>query len=207
MRIGIDFDNTIVCYDRVFHDLARHAGLIPNSIPVHKQAVRDYMRDNGLEDKWTEIQGIAYGKVIHQAKPFPGALRTMERLNDAGSDLRIISHKTRTPYRGEAFDLREAALSWLDTNGFFDNTRTGLSPDRVAFAGSKDEKLQMISSDGCGYFIDDLCEFLSEPNFPPNVHRIWFNPDQMPAGDTALTSVGSWLEVENVILAAKAGAT
>jgi len=207
MRIGIDFDNTIVCYDRVFHDLALSAGLIPKSVPVRKQAVRDHMRDNGLEDLWTEMQGIAYGKAIHQAQPYPGALDTMAQLKDAGADLRIISHKTRTPYRGEAYDLREAAMNWLNTNGFFNETRSGLSPDRVAFAESKDEKLHMISDVGCRCFIDDLSEFLSVPNFPPNVQRIWFNPDQTQVSDIGLTSVGSWPEAGRAILSIRAIAT
>src|SRR4029079_9696971 len=61
MLIGLDFDNTIVRYDRLFHRLARKRGLIPDGIPVSKQAVRDHLRANGREADWTELQGMAYG--------------------------------------------------------------------------------------------------------------------------------------------------
>ena len=49
-RIGIDFDNTIVCYDDVFHEVAREQGLIPNDLPANKGAVRDHLRAIGRED-------------------------------------------------------------------------------------------------------------------------------------------------------------
>ena len=54
MRIGVDFDNTIVCYDRLFHRLARERGLIPETVPQTKGAVRDYLRSIDREDDWTK---------------------------------------------------------------------------------------------------------------------------------------------------------
>ena len=41
MRIGLDFDNTIVTYDSLFHKVATEQGLVPASLPVSKLAVRD----------------------------------------------------------------------------------------------------------------------------------------------------------------------
>ena len=41
MLIGIDFDNTIVCYDRVFHKAALEKGLIPADLPPSKGRVRE----------------------------------------------------------------------------------------------------------------------------------------------------------------------
>jgi hypothetical protein len=32
MRIGLDFDNTIACYDGVFHAAALERGLIPEAL-------------------------------------------------------------------------------------------------------------------------------------------------------------------------------
>ena len=54
MRIGIDFDNTIVSYDALFHKVAREAGLVPESVAATKVAVRDYLREIGREDDWTK---------------------------------------------------------------------------------------------------------------------------------------------------------
>ena len=38
MTIGIDFDNTIVCYDELFGQLAREQDLVPDHIPSTKTA-------------------------------------------------------------------------------------------------------------------------------------------------------------------------
>jgi hypothetical protein len=44
MRIGIDFDNTIVSYDALFFKVAREQDAVPADTPVNKVAVRDYLR-------------------------------------------------------------------------------------------------------------------------------------------------------------------
>ena len=61
MRIGIDFDNTIACYDGVFHAAAVARGLIPAEIPTDKTSVRNHLRAIGREPDWTELQGYVYG--------------------------------------------------------------------------------------------------------------------------------------------------
>jgi hypothetical protein len=69
MLIGIDFDNTIVRYDRLFHHVALEKGLIPASVPASKGDVRDYLRSIGGEQDWIELQGIVYGVRMHEADP------------------------------------------------------------------------------------------------------------------------------------------
>jgi len=44
MHIGIDFDNTIVCYDQIFHEAAVERDLIQPNLPASKQVVRDALR-------------------------------------------------------------------------------------------------------------------------------------------------------------------
>ena len=72
MRIGIDFDNTIVCYDEVFFEAALFQNLIPATLSRSKSAVRDYLRSIGKEDLWTHLQGEVYGNQMNLAHPFPG---------------------------------------------------------------------------------------------------------------------------------------
>ena len=72
--IGLDFDNTIVCYDHVFYDVARERGLIPEETEKSKQGVRNYLRSNGQEEVWITLQGLVYGPEMCQAKAFPGVL-------------------------------------------------------------------------------------------------------------------------------------
>ncbi len=109
MIIGVDFDNTIVCYDGLFHKLAVEQGLVPANLPPAKNAVRDYLRQTGQEDRWTELQGYAYGPGMKQAQLFPGVLEFFDRCRQAGVEVFIISHRTRYPFLGERHDLHQAA--------------------------------------------------------------------------------------------------
>ena len=113
MIIGIDFDNTITCYDRLFYRLAMERDLIPAALPAQKEAIRDYLRTQGLEDVWTELQGLAYGLRIGEAEPFPGVERFFSDCRNSGVAVIVISHKTRLPVRGPQVDLQQAACSWL----------------------------------------------------------------------------------------------
>ena len=47
-KIGIDFDNTIVSYDDLFHKIATEQKLIPENFPHSKLLIRDYLRKKNL---------------------------------------------------------------------------------------------------------------------------------------------------------------
>jgi hypothetical protein len=175
--LGVDFDNTLARYDAPFHRLARELGLIGPEIPAGKNAVRDHLRETGREDAWTEMQGIVYGPRMNEAQACPGAIATLTALTRAGVGMFIISHKTRTPYRGATHDLHAAARGWLEQNGFFDPAQVGLTPERVFFEPTKEAKLARIASVGCTHFVDDLPEILFHPAFPASVERILYDPD------------------------------
>jgi hypothetical protein len=102
----------------------------------------------------------------------------------------IISHKTRTPYRGPAYDLHAAALDWLEYAGFFD--RLGLPRQAVSFSEAKTGKVQKIKEFGCTHFIDDLPEILLAPDFPAGVQGLLFGPAETSA---PLTRFASWAEL------------
>ena len=61
MRIGVDFDNTIVCYDGAFQRGARDLGLVSEDLFASKNAVRDYFNNAGRRDEFTALQGYVYG--------------------------------------------------------------------------------------------------------------------------------------------------
>src|SRR5687768_9193602 len=109
MRIGIDFDNTIVSYDALFHKVAREQNLIPEDTPANKVAVRDHLRRIGQEDRWTELQGYVYGARMDEASAYPGAIEFMRACIRAQHVLAVISHKTRFPFLGPQYDLHAAA--------------------------------------------------------------------------------------------------
>ncbi len=197
IRVGVDFDNTIVCYDGLFRELAARRG-IPGSRARSKGELRDYLRGAGREEEWTALQGEAYGEAMGRAEAYPGALDFLRRCVREGVEARIISHKTRFPFRGPRCDLHEAARRWLESKGVFE-PGFGLSPWQVHFEPSKEEKLRRIASEGCTHFIDDLPEFLLEPAFPAGVDRILFDPSDRQAESACYLRAASWGEIERRI--------
>jgi len=65
ITIGIDFDNTIVLYEDLFHRCALEEGLIRPETPKDKKAIRDEIRQLPQEEaRWTILQGVVYGNAI-----------------------------------------------------------------------------------------------------------------------------------------------
>ena len=133
MVLGLDFDNTIIRYDELFHKIACEKDLIPSDLPKEKNAVRDYLREKNIEDKWTVIQGEVYGDRIREAVPFEGMLETLRALKEKKIPIKVISHKTREPYLGPKNDLHAAAMSWLKMNHFFDPEGLNLKKNQIFF--------------------------------------------------------------------------
>jgi hypothetical protein len=198
--VGIDFDNTIVCYDSLFHRVAVEQGLVPPELPPAKGPVRDYLRKVGREGEWTELQGYVYGARMREAPLFPGVREFLARCHERAVPVRIISHKTRRPYQGPDYDLHQAARDWLEFQGFFDPAGIGLAPEQVFFELTKEGKLERIARAGCTHFIDDLPELLAEPGFPAGVQRILFDPNGQATADTEFARVSSWEEMPGLIL-------
>jgi hypothetical protein len=199
MLVGVDFDNTIVCYDRVFHKIALEQGLIPADVPVSKGSVRDYLRQVGREEHWIELQGYVYGARMRDALSFPGVLEFFIYCKQRGITVYIISHKTRYPFRGPVYDLHRAAQEWLDIYGFYDPSRIGLSPQQVYFELTKEEKLERIAKVGCTHFVDDLPEFLAESSFPDGVERILFDPNDNCTEYHRFHRANSWRDIQEII--------
>ena len=200
MIIGVDFDNTIVCYDGLFHKLAVQQGLVPPGIAPAKNAVRDYLRQIGQEDCWTELQGCVYGPGMSQAQLYPGVLEFFDRCRREGVEVFIISHRTRHPFRGERYDLHEAARAFLAAYGFDDPARIGLPPANICFHETKAEKIERINSAACTHFIDDLPEVLSAPEIAPNIVKILFDPNGQHVELPGLQRAASWSAVEENVL-------
>ena len=49
--LGLDFDNTLVKYDRLFYALAIERKLIDKNMPENKIAIRDFLRREGKEER------------------------------------------------------------------------------------------------------------------------------------------------------------
>ena len=198
MRIGIDFDNTIACYDGVFRAAAQERGLIPANLGSDKNAVRDYLNSNGRADAFTELQGYVYGARMDLASPYPGFGEFVATARQAGHDLFIVSHKTRHPILGPRHDLHAAARSFLMERGLVGGGDGQIDPTNVFFELTKEAKVASIARLGSEAFIDDLPEILASPDFPGTTRRILFDPANQfaeLARQRNLDRRGSWAEI------------
>jgi len=201
MIIGIDFDNTIVSWDRLFHEAALDRKLIPANLPVTKDEVRNYLRKTGKEPLWTELQGHVYGVLIKKAPLISGVKDFLLHCKEKKIPVYIISHKTKFPFIGEQHDLHKAADNWLKEQGFYDSHGIGLDRSCTFFELTKQEKLSRIKTLGCTHFIDDLPEFLLEPSFPQNVQRILFDPNNQYEDDIRYKHTQSWKQIKESLTA------
>lgn len=197
MRLGFDFDNTLISYDQLFHRVALDTALILAGMPPQKNAVRDYLRQQGREEEWTRLQGEVYGGRILEAEPYQGMKTTLKELSDRQISMCIVSHKTRTPYLGESWDLHAAARSWLTQQGFFDANGLAWSEDQVFFELTKEAKIVRIIALGCTHYVDDLPEILAM--LPDSVEKILFAPSEYTEGHPDWKLMRSWQELPSLL--------
>ena len=195
MIIGVDFDNTIVCYDELLHKISLRKGFIPSNIPHAKDAIRNYLRKCGKENVWIELQGAIYGPGILEAKPFKGVLDFFMHCKKNKIKVYIISHKTLHPFLGSKHSLHEFAHKWLEKYGFYDSRKIGLPKNRVFFELKKEDKLKRIIKQQCTHFIDDLPEFLSEKGFPSGIARFLFDPNSQYENIEGVEHIKSWEDI------------
>ncbi len=193
MHIGIDFDNTIVSYDSLFHRVALEQGLIPPGLAPNKVAVRDHLRQTGREQTWIEMQGEVYGSRMDEAEMYPDFLDFLDWARQAGHGVSIVSHKTRHPFAGPRYDLHQAARHWVGTH-LLAGDEPRIAESAIYFELTKQEKLVRIGAIGCDVFIDDLPEILLAELLAPNLRRVLFDPDgnHAPLQDGQFAAVSSW---------------
>ena len=198
IKLGLDFDNTVVCYDKAISVLADELFDLPPEAPRTKLGLRDYLRAEGREPEWTAFQGELYGPGMIHAQPFEGAIETMLQLVAAGHELVIVSHRSRRPYAGEPHDLHAAAQRWvaerLQSTGLFTKETSSIN-----FLETRQEKVARIAELGCQAFLDDLPEVLQDPGFPASTEGILFAPDYGGAHETNLLSITAWEKLPTLL--------
>jgi hypothetical protein len=196
LRIGIDFDNTIITYDDVFRAAAKAKGLIAADCSGSKQAVRDAIRllpDGELA--WQRLQGQVYGKGIAAATMVAGVAAFLRRAKAEDCAIVVVSHKTEYGhFDPDRVNLRKAALDWMTGQGLFDGDH-GIALENVYFESTRSEKLKRIAALSLTHFIDDLEEVLTDPDFPPDVARILF-AEEAPAASGPYVWCPTWRDIE-----------
>jgi len=199
MHIGLDFDNTIVSYDALFHRVALEGGWIPADLPPSKVNVRDYLRAANKEEIWTEMQGEVYGGRMSEAVSYPDFIEFLTWACEKGIKLSIVSHKSKHPFLGKQYDLHEAAGGWIKSYINKDAGSPLIPFDNIYFELTKEFKIQRIAEIGCDIYIDDLPEILNSTAFPLNTEKLLFDPDRHHL-EQKLPLVHSWLEVKSYIV-------
>lgn len=196
MRIGIDFDNTIICYDEVFCHLAKMHKLVPADYSGSKRDLRAVVQASAEGDlAWQRLQGKAYGEYLNIAAAFVGVKDFFAVCQQQDIPVFIVSHKTEFGHHDEKkINLRDAARAWLREQGFFADFLPSMLETNLYFETTREAKIERIKSLQCTHFIDDLTEVLHAPTFPPTVKRILFQPDNEE--NNAFTN---WIDIKNAI--------
>ena len=204
MRVGVDLDNTIICYDRVLARVATEKGLISGEATClpSKHGVKSEVERRHGSEAWTALQGELYGSRLPEAEPFPGVVEFFRRCRDRGISTYIISHKTEYPVLGPRYNLRRGALAWLEAHGWFDSEGIGLSRSHVEFHDALPDKLEAIGRRGCELFVDDLPEVLTAPTFPEHTCRVLFDPSCSHNVPSGVERVTSWDQIADRIVRA-----
>jgi len=197
-RIGIDLDNTIICYEKAFAAAASQLNLFSYSWSGGKTDLKKALLSRLAGQRlWQMVQGRVYGAGITDAELFPGVERFLRRCRYLGKEVFIVSHKTEFGhFDSSGVSLREAALSWLTDKQFF-GSAFELDRSHVFFADTRSDKVARIAELKLDVFIDDLQEVLEEPLFP-DIKKILFSDSTNSF--TGGTVCGSWHEIEEKVL-------
>lgn len=203
MVIGIDFDNTIVCYDRTFLEIAESLSIAIESggLSIKQQLARTIRSEPSGEYRWSCLQGEAYGPRVQNAQPYPGFIDFASKALREGHRVVIISHKTTFPSVGPQYPLRKHANQWIEQN-LAPLILLGFKLDTdVFYEETQWSKAARIKTEACNFFVDDLEEILTHPEFPSSCRGIHFHPQsehpssfadwttaELPPGRTAAIS-------------------
>jgi hypothetical protein len=200
MRVGIDIDNTIICYDGVFASVAQ---LIGHDIDVvfSKEKTKDWFHSRNMYDEFTELQGLVYGSYLGLSSLYDGVKGFLNRANLMGCTVFIVSHKTRYPLIGDKVDLHNAASVFLSEQGIIKSKSSGLVPaENLFYETSLNDKIERIAALQLDYFIDDLSDVLNHDSFPKSTHAIQFFPGTLGKSNLAGTRLSSWQDIHDFIL-------
>ncbi len=198
LTIGVDLDNTLIDYDRLFFISARDLGLIGADCHGGKSQVREILRsrENG-EILWQNLQGRVYGQMISEARLFDGAYRFLWRCRQRGIAVDLVSHKTEYGHNDAAkVPLRKVASDFLRSHGITAGNENLLR--NIFFESSREQKVRRIIENKYDWFIDDLPEVLADVSLPNELGRILFADGKYST--KSMETGYSWARIENRLL-------
>ena len=153
MRLGIDLDNTIICYDQLFSSLSEVVGT------NKKDVKKDLMAADPSGKLWNQLQAKVYGPELSNARLYPGVVEFFEICKKLDWEIEILSHKTKVSNFDQKTPLRAPAKKFLDSYKIFNEIP-------VRFFETLDSKIEGIKNGKFDLFIDDLNAVLMHKEFP-----------------------------------------
>lgn len=196
MIIGLDFDNTLVIYDELFVKVAIEQGVTSVEALQNKKTIRDYLRSINEEELFTKIQGEVYGKRIIEARAANNMIDTLIELKKRGIRLKIVSHKTKTPYKGPKYDLHASAWKWISENLKDNDGRELIENSDIYFEETKEYKINRIIECKCTHFIDDLPEILDM--IDGNVIKILYSSNNIEERN-GIRVMNDWTQLQKIL--------
>ena len=192
MRIGFDFDNTIVDYDLVFTQIANELNLEYLGSP--KNSIKNYYEvELGQPNSWKKIQFKVYCELISKIAPSEKFISLLNWLINNNHDIFIVSHKTQNiKINNKNLNLRQPAKKWIEDNIPIFNK------ERIFFESSAIAKIRKIKSLNLDFFVDDLMTILNHRQFPQITKKILFNSSLDKLNKIYIAS--NWDEVKKYII-------
>lgn len=197
--IGIDFDNTIVCYEKIFQDLAVQNNWIKGDKKLTKNEIKNTILNhkNGVM-KWKTMQSLVYSDLISKAIPMRGVFEFFKKCNINNVEFYIVSHKTEhAEITTSGNNLRFMAMNWLINN--FSQHQLNLPINKVYFENTREDKIKTIKSLNCTHFVDDLEEVLCHSQFPKNVKKILLSGCNNNLDNQEIVMKKNWNEIEKYV--------
>ena len=140
------------------------------------------------------LQGEVYGLRI--TEPAEGLLEALNDIKKNGIKLKIMSHKTKRPYKVPSYDMHEAAWKWLRVNNIT-GTFGLIQENEIFFMETKEEKIQLIHNEKCDYFIDDLEEILAKIKSP--IKKFHYCQDDSETKLENAVKIKDWRELPSLL--------
>jgi 2-hydroxy-3-keto-5-methylthiopentenyl-1-phosphate phosphatase len=197
MRIGIDFDNTLVNYDKIFQSIAKKMGLQNTANP--KDGIKSYLLTipDGLK-YWKEIQAVVYGEYIKDAYYLPDFIDFCNFTRENDITLFIISYKTKYACTTKGrVSLHKAANDWIQNKiDFFPR-------ENIYFELTMKNKIARIKSLNLDFYFDDLISVFKHRSFPNHVKKVLFTNHVTEFRDMKIEKyeiVNNWSEAIKIVM-------
>ena len=107
------------------------------------------------------------------------------------------NNKTKTPYKGPAYDLHKAAHNWLDKHNFFSQSFLGWKSENLFFEEKKVAKIERVTRCKCTHYVDDLIEILNL--LPSTIKKIHYNPTKTKFEGQKIYTMSDWSQLISTI--------